>query len=269
MNGKKKPGTTLALILAVTLIISAGMGMVSCAVDGSDETEPTTAETQFVEDQVAASMSSEDGGTVYAAETLSDPELYESLDAEEGTVDPVTGYRSVSWTLDLPYAAAGGAASFSYRLFDETGTPQTAFDVTTRSASVILEYGRQIGAVRFTAIETSRMEVSVEGLNTDTVTISGLYSFQRGVDGNSDSVTGFHTDLESSGNLEELTLLSNGSSWAVTGGSASFAVSGSVNGHSYSRSGEWVFGSGGTATLTMGGASVTVNIVTGETEAEE
>lgn len=267
MKKNKTRGRKTARVLAGALTLTVITAFGACSMAETDGGGLSAAEEEFVQEQVSASMSSDDGGTAYAAETLSDPEFYQDLDAESGTTNPATGYRSVAWTLELPYSIAGGEATVSYRLYDGNGDIQTAFSAATRSADVILEYGREIDAVRFTAGETSRMEVSVTGLNTATVTVSGSCSYEREVDGSADSLRGFHAYLESSGTLNALTLVYRDGSWSIGGGSAAISVTGSVNDCAYSRAGEWTFGEGGTATLTLGGVIITVNVATGEMEA--
>lgn len=249
-------------IAAASLALAQALS--SCSMWAQDE-GLSSLEDDYIQEQTSIAISVEEGGVVYSVETLSDPAIYEELESTASDPDPDTGYRSVSWTLDLPYVDASTVASMNYRLYDENGDVQSAFDSSTRVVEASLSYDRSVEAVRYSAITAQQARLRLEGLNTPSVVANGEFTFQRDCSTTPGMAFQCASGFDANGTLSDIALSYDDDygRYVLDGGSAALSMSGSVNKRSFSRYVSWSFGEGYEATMHYEGETVTVDIETG------
>lgn len=248
-----------------TALGTAGFLAAGCAFGGTGGSALSSAEEEYVQEQAVAAMSVEEGGTAYALEAAADPAFYQELDAETGTTDPSTGYRTVSLSLDLPYADAAVAAAVSYRLYDENGSTIAVYGDAVRAADIRISYSSSVQALRFAADTDLEADFSVSGLGTDLTTISGSFGFGRTAETSSAVPVDLATAFDAYGAVNGATFVYDEAYGRriLTGGTATLELSGNVNEASFAFSSEWVFKAGYQAALTFEGTTMTVDIESG------
>lgn len=98
----------------IPFIVGLALLLVSCEMFYSDE-ELNSYEDNFVAEQAAASVSSNEGGVIYMTESLADPTYYEDLQ-DEAEFDSETGTFSVIRSINFPNVNGSALVSIIYSL---------------------------------------------------------------------------------------------------------------------------------------------------------
>jgi len=222
-------------------------------------------EDEYAAEQTAASASMDEGGFFYMAEIAADPAWYENWESEGKTAyDQDTGRFSLILTVDFPDAEAAVQLEITYRLFDSQGIPQSSFDpVTTASAEMEMAMSHSLETSRYSGDTDKTGNLTVTGLNTGTVSLTGRWEAQRTA--TSGTAITLETSFDHSLDLTEMVYLRNEGTGdlTLTGGTALSRISGRVNSRSFSRSVDWTFGESYEAEMIWQGEVLTVNIQTG------
>ncbi|MEN6491803.1 MAG: hypothetical protein ABFC85_07405 [Rectinema sp.] len=251
--------TKYPIILIAGLIVF----LWSCQTSPSDE-ELSSSEEEFVAEQTAASISTDEGGALYTTKALSDPSYYENLE-DEAEYDATTGTFSVTTSIDLTYKGST-SVNMSYKLYDTDGNVQSSFDsATTYRVEATMQFSHDVNTNRYEAHTSKSTNVTVTGLNTDTVVVNGEWLAERTAQTSSSVPQPHETTLSHHLLLRNITYTkeSETGQYLLSGGSASSQIEGSINNKSFTRSVQWTFGDSNTATMTYQGETMTVNITTG------
>jgi len=230
-----------------------------------EDTGLSVYEDEYAAEQTAASASMDEGGFFYMAEIAVDPSLYENWESEgQAVYDQDTGRFSLILTVDFPDAEAAVQLEIAYRLFDSQGVPQSSFDpAATASAELEMTMSHSLETSRFSGYTDKTGRLTITGLNTGTVSVTGQWEAQRTT--TSGTAIALETSFDHSLDLTEMVYLRNEDTGdlTLTGGTARSRISGRVNSRSFSRSVDWIFGESYEAEMIWQGEVLTVNIQTG------
>lgn len=259
-RGTRRKIAAAALVAATAALSSCGMFADSPTLDATEE--------NFVMEQTAAEASSDEGGLVYAAESLADPDFYASFDAASQSSARATGSISASVAIDFPALSGTAEATVTYEAYDADGVQQSAFGADTRTVHALMSWSHGIGTTLYEGSVVRSAELTLTGLNTDTVTASGSYESQRSVQTAGAYVREFDASIALSASIQNLVLAKDAGSgdFLVAGGSATGSVQGNVNDIAFQSSASWVFSEGGSAEFHYDGDVVSVDVQAGTVE---
>lgn len=239
----------------------------SCNLSGPDS-ELNSYEEDFIAEQTAASVSTDEGGVLSVTASLSDPAYYEEL-AEDPDLsyDAGTGTFSITTSMDIPYGSGSTDVYLSYKLYDSYGNLQNEFNSeTTYRAEVAMQFSHDVETERYTGQISKNTHVISTGLNTaNIVTLTGDWSSERTTQTSPSMPRSHTTSFSHSLALNEVTYTYDETSgtYLLSGGSGSSLLEGSINNKSFTRAVEWIFADSRYATMIYEGESVTVEIETG------